>query len=471
MQRSFFSRLLFFGVLFGLLAAEAQAQYETRGTSAISVGGGGPAFVRETDAIFLNPANMTIRDRPGNLMISLVGLSVFLGGDIFQFTPYEEGFTGGANVSGQAAVDLLDDWFGTGGQLRRANLFTDFNILSISYRQANWAAGLGVRVRANSKVGLNRGLPDLLLRGTEEARTIPMDFEFRVYGSTDISFAFAYHLPQYKLHVGIAPKVVLGGFYNDGRFEGDLVVADTENNPTQPHVMNFTYQNQSAGNITRDLLAGINLFDPDNAGEVNFEFPFLTTDGFGYGVDLGVTYEAMPDLYVSASITDLGFIKWTGDAQTLTPVNDTFTLKPVEDTNKIFDELSDNIEDTFQETNEDEEPFTAALPTSGHLGASWDLLGGRANVNGGLSMALNNQPGNIAQFPRVYVGGAYYLGPVPIRAGVRALGRGALAVAFGTGIRTRYFDFEIGGAGTLDSDLLGPGARFTVGFSALKFRI
>ncbi len=92
-------------------------------------------------------------------------------------------------------------------------------------------------------------------------------------------------------------------------------------------VHRFDYTARAAGPLSTGLFDTFNAFNDDPVDEVVGGSSGIA--GVGGGLDLGATYTVRPGLLVSASITDLGRITWTQDAQTVTPVKDVFRFEGV----------------------------------------------------------------------------------------------------------------------------------------------
>jgi hypothetical protein len=112
----------------------------------------------------------------------------------------------------------------------------------------------------------------------------------------------------------------------------------------------------------------------------DYLFPPLKNTGIGF--DFGAVYELNKMISISASVTDLGFIKWKDDLKSYSAKDTTltfnrFTLQDVVDQtitlNTLFDEAGTTIKDSFKE---DAKPsaFKTYLPTVINLGANFNLL-------------------------------------------------------------------------------------------------
>ncbi|GIV61263.1 MAG: hypothetical protein KatS3mg044_0129 [Rhodothermaceae bacterium] len=463
-------------MMMAAMAPGSRAQVETRGVALLATAGGGPAFVRDNDAIHFNPANLLFTDRGARVVLSLGNTRAFTGGDLLQFHYYNEYLASGRTLSDGEVVQMLDGWFGSTGAttLRRAGLHADVVPLALTYRGGSWALGLAVRTRSFNQVGLSRGWFDLLLRGTGENRDLPVNASMQALNMTDLTVAFTYRFD--RLFVGLAPKVVLGHSFTDTRFTSTVSVSDD----VVEHVYDYTAR--AAGSFSRDVFDAFDLFADDPFADVAFTNPFGSQAGTGFGADVGITYVAAPGVLVAASLTDLGQIAWNRDAQTVTPVNTTFRFEGLTlnqdridrefdgDFGRYAESVLDSLaRDAYDEVNRVYGRFTTSLPTAFHFGTAW--YHGRATVNMGLSVALNEAPGNLTRKPSVYTGGEYRLGPVPLRAGVRLGGDGAMTLGVGLGLRTPVYEFGLSVAATPKSDVMGAGGRYVVALSLINLHL
>ena len=99
------------------------------------------------------------------------------------------------------------------------------------------------------------------------------------------------------------------------------------------------------------------------------------------GLDLGAEYMLMDNLQLSASLIDLGFIKWGRESYTFTASNDFtfdgFDISEVLEGDKEFDEIVDEFGDSLLTTFdfiESEDGYTTGLPTKLYLSASYRPL-------------------------------------------------------------------------------------------------
>ena len=465
----------------------SQAQIDTRGVSMLSTAGGGPSFVRDTDALFYNPANLWLDERGSRFVMSIGGVQAYGGGSLVQFSHYNDSFTQNNTLTTAEVQGILEDWMGSlsDGYLRTIGASAEVVPLAVAFRGYKWGAGIGVRTRAYTRAGFSRGLFDLLLVGTDQDGSFPVNVDIRSVVTTEISVGYSQFFPKHRLAVGIAPKYILG--LNYARTTMDSFVELNDGSITH----NYDYVIQAAGNFNQDIGEAINLFESTgflvDADPSDLDNPFSAVSGTGLGVDFGATYELSKNILVSASFTDIGYINWTKNADAISPSGTALEFDGLDlDLDRIDEEFDGDfgayVEDYFNtlidETYDDVErtagSFTSYTPAAFHAGGTWHAMKGLFVVNAGTTVGLNKAAGNFSRRPSFYFGGEFHPGrkfSFPIRTGVRIGGEGALTMGFGFGVQTPVYDISIGVAGTPQSTLLGGGGRYMVGLSALTFRI
>lgn len=117
----------------------------------------------------------------------------------------------------------------------------------------------------------------------------------------------------------------------------------------------------------------------DDSRLKNFDF-FSGMKNVGLGLDIGATYDLTDRVVVSASITDLGFIRWKKDITRLSADNQ-FTFNGLDmvdffNGSKTIDEIGkemvDSLKKAFVITNSNS-PFTTFLPFGVTFGASYNV--------------------------------------------------------------------------------------------------
>jgi len=464
-------------ILLGLVGAlvllgtpEAHAQSGARSQWAVSTGGGASATSPPTASLYNNPAHLALGGGSSTLEIRLFDIRTYAGGDILQFDRYRSTFgeeAGTLTNAEEAAV--LDGWFEDGR--RDIDTYAEVAPVAFSYRPEGkqWAVGGGIRGRSLSEVETDRGVFDLFLVGADSNRTVPVNGRYRGFSTIDVTGSFSYSFESMPLSIGISPRLILGTSYADGTLDSEVTVSDS----VLTH--QFDYTARAAGFLSRDVYDTFNAFGAEPTRDVSPSFSGEVS-GVGGGVDLGAVYEVQQDLYVSMSITDIGGIQWSGDAQTTTPVNNEFRFEGVElNVDRLQDEFDGDVGDYFesqidslataayQEIDRDRSSFSVGLPTAFHVNGTWSQ--DRFTLNGGATIGLNSIGGAVDADPVAHLGGEVRLGPIPIRAGMRFGGPQALTLAGGIGVDTGGYRFDVGISATPSTSTLGSGGRYAVGVS------
>lgn len=452
----------------------ARGQSGMRSVKAVSTGGGTSPLDTGPAALYSNPANLTVGPGEHSLEIQLLRIGAYNGGDFYQFEHIDPLFYDNeTRLSGEEQKARLDEWFGS--EQRNVDTYVEVIPLSITYRpsDASWTAGFGVRGRAFQTSAVSKGFFDALLRGTGTDRSFPIDGRTRLYSTVDLSGAFSYRFSSIPLSVGVSPRVIFGTSFADGTLDSRATVS------ADSLIHRFNYTARAAGPVSTGLFDTFNAFSSDSVDEVVGGSSGIA--GIGGGMDLGATYTVQPGLHVSASITDLGQITWSQDAQTVTPSNNAFRFGGVSLDPDRLDEEYDNdlgayVEDqvdslaqaAYQNVERERSSFTTGLPTTLHLNSTWDA--GLATLNGGVSVGLNEEAGAVPDPAAVHLGGTLNLGPFPIRAGARFFGTQAVAVSGGFGLDLGFYRFDLGASLTPNTSTLGSGARYAVSLSVATIR-
>ena len=471
----------------GIPSQTSFAQIDIRGVSILSTAGGGAAFVRDNEALFLNPGNALLSPRRTRAVISLGNVMLHAGGSLVQFDNYNDSFTTGTSLSSAEVDNILNDWFGSSQKrnMRYLGVSAEIVPFALSMRGYGWGVGVAVRSRVYNRTGFTRGFFDLALRGTDRNATLPLDFEARSFSTTEIAISYSHLIPKHRIAVGITPKYVLGMNYARAVLQSDL----TLNEGTIRHTFDYTLQ--AAGNFNQDLGDALNIFPSTgflvDADPATYDGANSFIGGRGFGFDVGATHEVSKNLLVSLSFTDIGYVRWTKNADALKPVNNEFYFEGFDlDLDRINDEYDGEFGTYFEDvvdslfTNvydaatREAGAFTTGLPAAMHAGGSWTVAKGKVIVNAGTSLALNNTAGNMSRIPSLHFGTEVKTGrryAFPLRTGVRIGGGGAATFGFGFGIMTPGYDLNIGIAATPWSNVLGKGGRYMLGVSLVNIRI
>jgi len=470
-------RLSIVGVLAVLLLSlpEARAQSGTRSQWAISTGGGASATSPPTTALYTNPAHLGIGAPKSSLEVRLLDVRAYTGGDLMQFDRYRDTFgSDSETLTNVEEAAVLDEWFGD--ERRVFDTYSEVVPFAIAYqpRGAQWAFGLGLRGRVLSEVETDRGLFDLLLVGADSNRTVPVNGRYRASSTVDLTGAVSYSFESIPLSIGVSPRFIVGTQYADGTLTSTVTVSDS----VLTH--QFEYTARAAGPVSRNVYDTFNAFQADPLRDASAGFGG-NVSGIGAGMDLGAVYELRSGLFVSASVTDLGAIQWSRDAQTTTPANNEFRFEGIElnldrlqnefdgDVGRYVEHQVDSLaRAAYQDVERDRSSFTVGLPTALHVNGTWSK--DAFTLNGGATLGLNDKAGAVSAEPVVHLGGELRLGPGPLRAGVRLGGPQAVTLAGGLGLDAGGYRFDVGVSVTPSTSTLGQGGRYAVGLSLATVR-
>lgn len=162
-----------------------------------------------------------------------------------------------------------------------------------------WSFDLNVRV--NADVNLPYSLFDFLKRGQEgDIRNIGVATQ----NYLEAGFNYSFPLMNDKLYVGVRAKFLVGiarGKLNYDHFR--VTLADDIWKIDATGELDVT----GGGLAPEDISYADNgTFTPAELESINPTKPA----GYGFAVDLGATYDILPDLQASLAVNDLGFISW-----------------------------------------------------------------------------------------------------------------------------------------------------------------
>lgn len=199
------------------------------------------------------------------------------------------------SVSAAQALEGLHD-------LNHLGIDTRVNLFGIGRYTANrrhfWSFDLALRTTQNSS--LPYALFEFLKRGTEGS-VGGMKFSAESY--LEAGFNYSFPLLDNRLYVGARVKFLAGlaraeAAYSrfDVTMRQDIWSVDAEG----------TFD-LSAGGASVEVPEGSETF-----GINDLNMRPTKPAGYGFAVDLGATYDILPDLQASLALVDLGFIRWSG---------------------------------------------------------------------------------------------------------------------------------------------------------------
>lgn len=184
-------------------------------------------------------------------------------------------------------------------------------------------AHFNISERVNGGIGIPKSIFGNLLG--QDLNTIDLtSLNASVSAYADISVGYSHHINE-QWTVGGKLKVLLGHTYVGGSFDNLRF-----NSSTDIASLKGSGQIHQAG-ILQELIANDGkllrpIKDPTNIGEIfSTTWHYLIPSGLGGAVDLGFTYKPHPQVQLSASVTDLGMIRWHKGSVGSLHVDTTFT--------------------------------------------------------------------------------------------------------------------------------------------------
>ncbi|PWN07080.1 DUF5723 family protein [Rhodohalobacter mucosus] len=481
-------RLLITGFLIQLLCTSVSSQNVLTAEN-MALGGGGASYLTGFESLFLNPANLYIREKNYKLQISLLkggayfdsALPIPNNGDRFsQFRstlmPY--GSSEQSRIINETDRERLVDRIfpGTRQQVSSMQSLTDLYWFGLKWNLEDRSYAVALRTRSVSFYELGRGF--FTDEPTERGDRLQVNRSFRHQFQSlhELSFGYAESFtflngqnPRLaEFIIGIAPKLVMGGSYLDVRYRDRYSIGESDGlwqRETRFSQLSSGYFSGGAGGPFSGLSDG-NLTD------------IFRPSAFGAGLDIGITYlitfgsdlstlrrEDVPtekSLRFSFSVTDLGAVyHYRSTRKDTAPDGEEETSETGELSELSFlgapgehlSFLSQFAETPFENINRSSNnAFATSLPATLNLGALFQI--DRLKLMGDISYSIA-KTAFAANFPVAYLGLEIRPLPfIPIRAGTRLAPRMPGYYSFGGGVETTYFD--ITAAIQLRSSSIGP---------------
>lgn len=272
----------------------------------------------------LNPAF-----RPeGKFFIGLPALSSLnfnVGNNNLVFTDVLQNVT----VDGQKRTVLFLDKYAKRGSVDNfldamgdnTRIFYDhrINLIDFGFKVAGGFATVNITNRATTNLLLPKAIPSLALKGIEEGESFKMkgnDLAFDVTAFTEIGLGYSHNIND-KLNIGAKLKFLYGHGNVHTNFS-DITITGNET----------LWELRGKGDISA-AVPGIQIYENEKSqiDSVTFDEDiepreFAKPQGKGLAVDLGATYKILPQLTVSASVLDLGFIHWSKNLHKLNKKGD-----------------------------------------------------------------------------------------------------------------------------------------------------
>lgn len=474
------------------------------GAENLAMGGGGTAYLSGAETNFYNPANLMIYDRTGNFHLTFGNTGAFFepvlstnkpGEQIQKFrdiyTVYQQN---DLTLTAGEKQTLLNENYPRSRLVSQHQSRADILHGGIHWQRDKSSFSLAARSRIATRIEVGRGwyFSDYVENGSRELR----DFTLVRQNQTlhELSFGYAREfeiinglIPRLDhLYIGIAPKFIVGGAYNNSAFDARYI--NSENGQNSRFVQQFTHQ--STGSYS-DMITDYRLgSSPSESIAQNMDNRFFVDPtGYGFGVDFGFSYvfplesnaaildtgdnrrPVKQSLRFAFSITDIGFINYdTSPLQLSSPADTTTNVAQENTLNTKFVGSVGQYLSVFDNTDAIENPLTNAsdvsqknfsklLPTTLNSGILLDL--NWLKFAGDLTLGLNNSSFKSTKLTAHFGLEVRPHPKIPVRTGTQLAAGLPIHFGLGTGIETKNWDFFISGQllvkSTLTTDLTGGG--------------
>jgi hypothetical protein len=262
------------------------------------------------------------------------------------------------------------------------NIALSTNLISMGWKKENLFYSVNMAIRVENNMSMPEDFFQFLVYGSRNQDRFNLsDFGGRLLAFHEYAFGISYKTDE-EIQVGGRVKALFG----------------IANVTIRPNLVNLEtsidmWDIQSQVNV--DLSAPALLILTDSEGKIDsmqFEEDFgddilseiptvLGAGNLGFGIDLGVSYPVMENLTVSASLTDLGFIRWRRNVYNMKQSGQ-FSFEGVEldilnqdqdeENGGMMDDMLDSITNQM-DFYVSENPYTTNLSGVLHLGAAYEL--------------------------------------------------------------------------------------------------
>lgn len=226
--------------------------------------------------------------------------------------------------------DAPANWLDNKPNTFAMDMDANFNILGLGFR-IKQNSYLHINISEHLILGANVSSSVFKLNDLSSGSTLPISLGGNAMAYTDFALGFSHNINR-KWTVGGKLKVLVGQAHvglkiNDLQLSTSLDSLHAMGNGSlqfaAPLNMSSIPSNPSElGDYNiEDLYSNIT----DAASTMDMVKEIIKPAGIGVAFDLGFTYKPIEQLQLSASVTDLGFIRWHNYASTLFSVDTTFT--------------------------------------------------------------------------------------------------------------------------------------------------
>lgn len=449
----------------------------------VALGGGGSTYITDYNANFYNPANLLIQDRQRNIDFGLLITGTYFNA-VQNFSDLEEqranledyitAFNPGSySISPIERNAVVADNYIKDRTTSLHQTRLDLTLLGFKWRNNERAYSFVIRNRISSSFEVGRGWYSAEQQDFGDGLRLDRTLTHRYQSLYEISFGYAESFRFFsdmsprldEFNFGIAPKLVLGGAYQNAKWTNSYF--DNGNSQINA-IQEFEYA--ASGNFglaTKEYLE-TELAQPALVNNITDEI--FNLDGIGAGIDIGFTYlitigsdlstinenrqQTNKSLRLSFSITDIGFVHYNENGIQLNSRLDTTSIANFPSNDNLandafvgapgqFLDFTDQygISNPFTGVDRNDGAFSVLLPIAIHAGALFEF--NRVKLMGDLSIGLTN---NAFNSTKLVASAGVEIRPLkflPLRAGTQLATELPSYFSFGTAIETKLWDLSI----------------------------
>lgn len=453
----------------------------------MSLGGGGTAYLNGPEATFWNPANLMIREQPGQFhleigqgavqfepMLSSSSLNQQFANFLDGYQPYSQV---DASINAKQRNSILNTHFPENKLLSQNQQRADLILGGAIWQQRDYVLSAALRARYASTIKTGRGWyeDEFTEHNGRQIRDFSLIqqrseyYEFAVGYAQEFTFVNGLMPRLNTLYIGIAPKIILAGPAFDARYNARYI-RDGEENMTGTFVSDFGMQ--SSGRFSGATTAYLQSRNPGEAIRNNFRDNYhYQQTGYGVGFDFGLNYmiplssreknssnspaSSAPDksLRIAFSLNDIGTIRYHSQPLRMSSGRDSLRAQMPVAANTMFVGAGGQYISYLHEApllpnplavseQESDENYSALLPTSVNTGVLLDLE--QFKFMGDLTLGLYDTAFTTTNLGVRLGAEIRPLPRIPIRLGTRFASKQPFQMGLGTGIETNHWDFTVG---------------------------
>ena len=256
------------------------------------------------------------------------------------------------------------------------------NILGAGFRISDYYFHFNVSNHLETRVGFPGGLIDLTDGNWNSTTETPQNINLGGLGVSAVNYIqFAAGVAtQWSdgLYIGATAKYLMGSANVVSRRTGLMI--ETSSDPFVLDVSsNYKINASFPIDMSYDTMGLVSDVDLSNAG-TNIVQNYILNKNRGFALDAGVIYEYSDQLTLSASVVDLGFIRWKSNPNRLTSVGDAsfsgFDLNQLAtdpDQTDLITSLVDSVIEAWEFTNSTD-PYWSMLTTKIYVGGLYQVI-------------------------------------------------------------------------------------------------